>query len=159
MSLALEYKSLGPVPSAVRARIASTAARLAPRGNWWAEGFGFGPQTGEGNSPMRGYTRLMLLEAPPETDMAMALRDATFIVRHLAWWSLRHGIAWRLSIEGHRIGDIRHGVPSAGVLRWLVQLGAVTRFLARTPVLYFLRRRALREYGERWRVPELPPEA
>ena len=146
----LGYRAMGPVSSTVRAQVRERARRSSPRHGWWAEGFGFvDPDVTDG--PLSGSTKLMLVGAvPPEIDMALALRDATFIVRRLAWWSLRYRITWALTVEGAQFGRIRHGVPSRRLMGRLATLAAVARFLARTPVLFLVRRRALREYADRW---------
>ena len=115
MSIALEYATVGPVPAAVRARIEARSARVSPRGGWWAEGIAFVPPP-PADGPMEGSTKLMLFDAPPELDIPMALRDAAFILRRLAWWSLRYGVAWRVSIEGEDLGVVRRGIPSPAIL-------------------------------------------
>ena len=149
MSVALGYETVGPVRSAVRARIEAKAARLSPPGGWWAEGLAFVPGS-DGEDPLAGSTKLMLLDAPPELDIPMALRDAAFIIRRLAWWSLRHGLAWRVSIEGEDLGVIARGLPPLGVLVRGLQAAGVARMIARTPFLFTVRRRALREHAGRW---------
>jgi hypothetical protein len=157
MSVALEYETVGPVTSEVRARIEASARRASPRGGWWAEGIAFAPGTGE-PGPLSGSTKLMLPGVAPELDAAMALRDAAFIVRRLAWWSLRHGVAWRLSVEGEDLGVVRRGVPSSRTVLRLVQAAGLARAVARTPFLRPLRRRALREHADRWDAGRAPLE-
>ena len=145
----LGYAAHG-VRDGVRARIRDRASRARPRGNWWAEGFGFVPEDAAPGS-LSGSTKLMLLGAvPPEVDMAMALRDAAFLVRRLAWWSLRYNVRWVVSMGGAKVGRIRFGLPSLSLLTRLAQLAFIARFMASTPLLFPLRRYALREYANRW---------
>jgi hypothetical protein len=159
MSVALEYEAIGSVPDGVRARIRECSVRGTPRGGWWAEGLAFvDPQDPIG--PLVGSTKLMLLrnrdvDVPPELDMAMALRDGTFIVRRLSWWSFRYRLRWDLAIEGKELGQIRSGIPTWTLLWRILQLSGIVRVLSRTPFLFVLRRRALRQHPDRW--SEDPP--
>jgi hypothetical protein len=149
----LEYEAVGSVPDEVRALIRERALRAAPRGNWWAEGLAFAdPEDPIG--PLAGSTKLMLLrnhdvDVLPELDMAMALRDATFIMRRLLWWSCRYRVHWDLAIDGQEIGRIRSGVPTWVLLWRILQVAGIVRILARTPFLFLVRRRALRQHPDR----------
>ena len=149
----LEYEAVGSVPDQVRARIRERAGRVAPRGNWWAEGLAF-EDPDDPIGPLAGATKLMLLrnhgvDVPPELDMAMALRDAAFIMRRLSWWSVRYRMHWDLAIDGQEIGRIRSGVPTWMLLGRILQVAGLVRVLARAPLLFPVRRRALREHPDR----------
>jgi hypothetical protein len=150
----LEYVAMGPVPEAARARIRARAGRVAPRGGWWAEGLAFvDPQDPIG--PLAGSTKLMLLgsgdvDVPPDQDMAMALRDGAFIVRRLSWWAFRYRLHFDLAVDGEELGQIRGGIPTWTLLWRVLQLAGIVRIIARTPFLFVIRRRALRQHPERW---------
>lgn len=153
----LLYQSTRPVDAATAEAIRRSARGIRPSGGWWAEGINFAPV--EGSSPLAGSTKLMLLgyesskgrrQVEVETDMVMAVREAGRVARALSWWSLRHGIAWVVAIDGEPIGGIRFGVPSPSLVFNWVRAAVLVRVIARKVFLGSMRRAALEEFQDRW---------
>jgi hypothetical protein len=152
----LAYAS-GHVDAATRTAILRRAKETVPPGGWWAEGINFVPA--EGSTQLDGSSKMMLLgyrgsggyrQVEPQHDMAMALRDARFLIRQLAIWSIQYRMHWHVTLDGAPCGSVLWGMPSPLLLwRWL-QASVLVRVFAGRLGLAGLRRDALHKHADRW---------
>lgn len=138
MGICLNIESIGVPDHKVKKALLADAERFEMNSeyDWWCEPlYLMGHENNE--DPVVGIPKVFLMgygcitaegadltTVDPNEDAFMAARDILFMSEKLAEWSEKHGVDWKLKLEGENVGRIVGGQMGPEIKTYLNQMTA-----------------------------------